>query len=750
MLKNRVNVSKSIQVGPSELSFNTGSLANQASGSVLVRYGDTVVLVTVVGSEEPREGIDFFPLTVDYEERLYAVGKIPGGFIKREGKPSEKATLSARLIDRPLRPLFPKTYHNDVHIVATVLSVDQDHRPDVAAINGASAALMLSNIPFDSPVGAVCVGMVDGQFILNPALEFSGSELELVVAGTKDAVVMVEAEASELQENVMLDAIEFAHEEIKGIIDGILELREKAQEAGIALPKEPVKVESLEAEVEASVRSLAGAVLLEAIDLSCEQRMAKQPREAMMKAAKDSVLEQILEAHPNLAEENPSLPKQVSALVDTVEKELVRKTILENRQRVDGRDLDEIRPIECHVGVLPRTHGSGLFMRGETQVLTVCTLGALGEEQILDGLGVEESKRYMHHYNFPPYSVGEAKPIRGPGRREIGHGSLAERALLRVLPSEDDFPYTIRLVSEVLESNGSSSMASVCGSTLALMDSGVPIKAPVAGIAMGLVKNEDQVAILTDIQGVEDALGDMDFKVAGTEKGLTALHMDIKISGIDKSIMERALEQAREARLYILSKMLETIPAPREELSPYAPRIIKTSIDVDKIRDVIGPGGKTIKKIIEETGVKIDIEDDGRIFIAAVDQDAAEKALKIIEAITEEVQVGKVYVGKVTRITDFGAFVEVVPGVMGLPGKEGMVHISQLAEGRVEKVEDVVKTGEEIMVKAIGFDQMGRLKLSRKEALFPGSRRSDGGGNGGRPPRTDHRNRNKPRFNRDK
>lgn len=609
---------------------------------------------------------------------------------------------------------------------------------------------MLSNIPFDSPVGAVCVGMVDGQFILNPALEFSGSELELVVAGTKDAVVMVEAEASELQENVMLDAIEFAHEEIKGIIDGILELREKAQEAGIALPKEPVKVESLEAEVEASVRSLAGAVLLEAIDLSCEQRMAKQPREAMMKAAKDSVLEQILEAHPNLAEENPSLPKQVSALVDTVEKELVRKTILENRQRVDGRDLDEIRPIECHVGVLPRTHGSGLFMRGETQVLTVCTLGALGEEQILDGLGVEESKRYMHHYNFPPYSVGEAKPIRGPGRREIGHGSLAERALLRVLPSEDDFPYTIRLVSEVLESNGSSSMASVCGSTLALMDSGVPIKAPVAGIAMGLVKNEDQVAILTDIQGVEDALGDMDFKVAGTEKGLTALHMDIKISGIDKSIMERALEQAREARLYILSKMLETIPAPREELSPYAPRIIKTSIDVDKIRDVIGPGGKTIKKIIEETGVKIDIEDDGRIFIAAVDQDAAEKALKIIEAITEEVQVGKVYVGKVTRITDFGAFVEVVPGVMGLPGKEGMVHISQLAEGRVEKVEDVVKTGEEIMVKAIGFDQMGRLKLSRKEALFPGSRRSDGGGNGGRPPRTDHRNRNKPRFNRDK
>lgn len=750
MLKTRDNVSQSIRIGGNELVFNTGSLATQANGSVLVKYGDTVVLATAVGSQEPREGIDFFPLTVDYEERLYAVGKIPGGFIKREGKPSEKATLSARLIDRPLRPLFPKGFRNDVQIVATVLSVDQDYRPDVAAINGASAALILSDIPFDNPVGAVSVGLVDGEFILNPALEFSESELELVVAGTRDAVVMVEAEASELPEQVVLDAIEFAHREIVHIVDAILELREKALQAGIASEKLPVMVETIEPDLEATVRNLASDAIREAIETTKSERMAKHPRERLMKEVKQGVLDQILEANQEQIEENPALAKKISAIIDVVEKELVRQTVLESRVRVDGRRLDEIRSIECLVGVLPRTHGSGLFLRGETQVLTVCTLGALGEEQILDGLGVEESKRYMHHYNFPPYSVGEAKPIRGPGRREIGHGSLAERALLRVLPSEDDFPYTIRLVSEVLESNGSSSMASICGSTLALMDSGVPIKSPVAGIAMGLVKNEDKVAILTDIQGVEDALGDMDFKVAGTEKGVTALHMDIKISGINKEIMEEALEQARAARLFILSQILDTIPAPREELSPYAPRIIKTSIDVDKIRDVIGPGGKTIKKIIEETGVKIDIEDDGRIFIAAVDQEAAEKALKIIEGITEEVQVGKIYIGKVTRTTDFGAFVEVVPGVMGLPGKEGMVHISQLAEGRVEKVEDVVKTGEEITVKAIGFDQMGRLKLSRKEALFPGTgAKTEGGGGDYRPSRSDNRNR-KPRFNRDK
>lgn len=755
MLKNRVNVSQSITIGASELMMNSGSLANQANGSVLVRYGDTVVLVTVVASEEPREGIDFFPLTVDYEERLYAVGKIPGGFIKREGKPTEHATLSARLIDRPLRPLFPKGYYNDVHIVATVLSVDQDHRPDVAAINGASAALMLSDIPFDTPIGAVSIAMSEGEFIVNPELEQTDSDLALVVAGTKDAVVMVDAEASELPEEVMLRAIEYAHGEIGKIIDGIEELREKALEAGIAKEKQPVVVESLEPELEALVHSLAEPLLRDTIASIAQEKLAKHPRERAMQNAKDSIFEQIVEANPQLLEENSGFEKNVLALIDSVEKELVREMMFEKGQRVDGRRMDEIRPVEGKVGLLPRTHGSGLFLRGETQVLTVCTLGALGEEQILDGLGVEETKRYLHHYNFPPYSVGEARPMRGPGRREIGHGSLAERALVRVLPSEEEFPYTIRLVSEVLESNGSSSMASICGSTLALMDAGVPIKAPVAGIAMGLVKKDDRFAIITDIQGVEDALGDMDFKVAGTAKGITALHMDIKITGIPWEVFEEALAQAREARMFILAKMLDTIPEPRAELSPYAPRIIQTQIDTDKIRDVIGPGGKTIKKIIDETGVKIDIEDDGRVYIAAVDQVAAEKALEIIEAITCEVEIGKIYNGKVTRITDFGAFVEVIPGVMGLPGKEGMVHISQLAEGRVEKVEDVVKMGDEIMVKATGLDQMGRLKLSRKEALGLGGGSNQGcssrdrGRNNGRPHRSDYRSR-KPNYNRDK
>ena len=753
MLKNRTDVTQTITIGASELTLNTGSLATQANGSVLVRYGDTMVLVTVVGSKEPREGIDFFPLTVDYEERLYSVGKIPGGFIKREGRPSEKAILSARLIDRPLRPLFPKGYRNDVHIVATVLSVDQDHRPDIVAINGASAALTVSDIPFDRTIAAVSVGLgADGEFILNPQQGQTSGELELVVAGTREAVVMVDCEASELPEDLVLSAIEYAHKEIVLIIDGILELREKAIDAGIGKEKQAVAVESLEPDFEAMVRSAAEITLKENIVSIAQERMAKHPRERAMKATKEAVLEQLVEANSQLFEESPELVKKVSKVIDAVEKELVRKLMLEQGQRVDGRRLDEIRPIECQVALLPRTHGSGLFLRGETQVLTVSTLGALGEEQILDGLGIEETKRYLHHYNFPPYCVGESKPMRGPGRREIGHGSLAERALVRVLPSEDDFPYTIRLVSEVLESNGSSSMASVCGSTLALMDSGVPITAPVAGIAMGLIKEEDRIAIITDIQGVEDALGDMDFKVAGTAKGITAVHMDIKITGITKEILEQALKQAREGRLFILGKMLESIPEPRKELSPYAPRIIKTQIAVDKIRDVIGSGGKIIKKIIEETGVKIDIEDDGRVFIAGADQEAAQKALTIIDSLTADVEIGKIYNGKVTRITDFGAFVEVIPGVMGLPGKEGMVHISQLAEGRVEKVEDVVKLGEEIMVKASGLDQMGRLKLSRKEALGLGGDNGDSknGGSESRPPRPANHNRNKPRFNKDK
>ena len=747
MLDNRENITKSTIIGSSELSLNTGSLATQANGSVLIRHGDTMVLVTAAASEEPREGIDFFPLTVDYEERLYAVGKIPGGFIKREGKPSEKATLSSRLIDRPLRPLFPKGYHNDVHVVATVMSVDQDHRPDVAAINGASAALYLSDIPFDKPIGAVSVGIVDGNFVANPTLEQSNGQLELVVAGTRDAVMMVESESDEVTEDVMVDAIEFAHGEIKKIVDFIMAFREEALQSGLAREKIVISENNLDASLEAKVRAVTEDRLLTVLNTVTEQKMRKLEREKEIKAAKENLLAEIVDQDPASFEEDPLLVKKVSGLIDNVEKEIVRRMITEQGRRVDNRGLDEIRPIECRVGFLPRTHGSGLFVRGETQVLTVGTLGAIGEEQILDGLGVEASKRYMHHYNFPPYSVGETRPMRGPGRREIGHGALAERSLERVLPSEDEFPYTIRLVSEVLESNGSTSMASVCGSTLALMDAGVPIKAPVAGVAMGLVKEGEQFAVLTDIQGMEDALGDMDFKVAGTEKGITALQMDIKIGGIGRDILEKALAQAKEGRLYILSKMLETIPSPRQELSPYAPRIIKTMVDTDKIRDIIGPGGKTIKKIIDETGVKIDIEDDGRVFIAAIDEEAANKALAIIQGLTQEVEVGKIYSGKVTRIMDFGAFVEVIPGMLGLPGKEGMVHISQLAEERVDKVEDIVKVGEEVTVKAIGIDHMGRLKLSRKEAL----RDLGGGGNTGgddadRPPRNKFRNnRRRPR-----
>ncbi|KUK10524.1 MAG: Polyribonucleotide nucleotidyltransferase [Clostridia bacterium 41_269] len=718
MLNNRINITKSIEVAGRNLSFNVGSLATQANGSVFVRYGDTCVLVTATASEEPREGIDFLPLTVDYEERLYAVGKIPGGFIKREGKPSEKATLSSRLIDRPLRPLFPKGFHNDIHIVATVLSVDQDNRPDVTAINGASAALMISDIPFENPIGAVWVGKIGNDLIINPTLEqWEKSELDLVIAGTEEAVVMVEAEASEVPEDIIIEAIELAHKEIKNIVRFIKDLRQECLKEGIAKEKKEVSVEPIDKDLESEVYRIGKELIAQAIDEVKTKGCKKLEREKILKETKEEIVNKVMELKPELFEEDPNLQKRIEGLIVEIEKEIVRSMILEKKERIDNRKLDEIRPIECKVGILPRTHGSGLFVRGETQVLTVSTLGALGEEQILDGIDVEETKRYMHHYNFPPYSVGEARPIRGPGRREIGHGALAERALERVLPSEDEFPYTIRLVSEVLESNGSTSMASVCGSTLALMDAGVPIKAPVAGIAMGLIKEGDKVEILTDIQGIEDALGDMDFKVAGTKKGITALQMDIKIAGINTEILKRALEQARKARLIILDKIIETIPEPRPTLSPYAPRIIKTEIDPEKIRDIIGPGGKIIKKIIDETGVKIDIEDDGKVYIAAVDQSGAEKALEMIKSLTEDVEIGKIYLGKVTRTTDFGAFVEVIPGVMGLPGKEGMVHISQLAEERVNKVEDVVKAGDKIIVKAIGFDQLGRLKLSRKEAL---------------------------------
>jgi len=691
---------KEFMLAGRQLVFETGRLAKQAGGAVLISYGDTCVMTTATSSAEPREGIDFFPLTVDYEERLYSVGKIPGGFIKREGRPSEKAILSSRLIDRPVRPLFPKGYRNDVHVVATVMSVEKDNLPDVTAINGVSAALHLSEIPFQGPIAAVSVGYVDGEFIVNPNVEQSErSLLHLVVSGTKEAVMMVEAGAKEIPEEECLEAIMLGHEKIKEIVQFIEDFRSEALAMGLAKEKKEPVIYKIDSSLEQEVRDYATEPLQKAI-----LNKNKLEREENIKLAKEDAFAKFIEVYPENA-------KDIKAVLDGVVKEFVRKLITVDKIRPDGRALDEVRNINCETGVLPRTHGSGLFTRGQTQVLTIVTLGAVGEEQILDGLGVEDSKRYMHHYNFPPFSVGEARPMRGPGRREIGHGALAERALEPMIPSEVDFPYALRLVSEVLESNGSTSMGSVCGSTLALMDAGVPIKQPVSGIAMGLIKEGDYYSILTDIQGMEDALGDMDFKVAGTINGVTAIQMDIKIAGIDRNIMKDALDQARKGRLFIMDKMLSVIKEPREELSPYAPRIITTMIDPDKIREVIGPGGKTIKKIIEDTGVKIDIEDDGRVFIAAIDPEAGKKALRIIEDLTRDVEIGKIYIGKVNRITSFGAFVEI------LPGKEGLVHISHMAEERVGKVEDVVSLGDEILVKVTEIDKQGRINLSRKEAL---------------------------------
>lgn len=707
---------KSLPLAGRELRLETGRVAGQAGGAVLARYGDTVVLVTATASTQPREGIDFFPLTVDYEERHYAVGRIPGGFIKREGRPSEKAILSARLIDRPIRPLFPKDYRNDVHVVATILSVDQDNPPDVLAINGAAAALTLSEIPFAGPIGAVLVGLVDGELKINPTLaEQERSRLHLVVAGTREAVMMVEAEAEEVPEETVLEAIALGHAKIKEIVDFIEALRVEALVLGLAREKQEVVVEDLAVEWEEAFAPVARAILAPAMEGCLKEKLNKKARESRLEEAKEAAWQKFVELSG--VEPDEKLTKQVKAYLERTEKELLREMVLRRGIRLDGRALDEIRPIACEVAVLPRTHGSALFTRGETQVLTVATLGAVGDEQILDGLGVEESKRFMHHYNMPPYSTGEARPIRAPSRREIGHGALAERALERMLPAEEDFPYTIRLVSEVLSSNGSTSMASVCGSTLALMDAGVPIRAPVAGIAMGLIKDDETYAILSDIQGIEDALGDMDFKVAGTARGICALQMDIKLAGLTQEILGKALEQARQGRLQILEKMLAVLDKPRPELSPLAPRILRIRVDPEKIRDIIGPGGKIIKKIIDETGAKIDIEDDGTVFIAAADGEAGRRTVEIIEALTREVEIGQIYTGRVTRTTDFGAFVEVIPGVLGLPGKEGLVHISQLADGRVGKVEDVVKQGEEIVVKAIGFDPQGRLRLSRREAV---------------------------------
>lgn len=688
-----------MELGGRTLVLETGRLAKQANGAVVARYGETVVLCTVTASAEPKD-LDFFPLTVNYEERLYSVGKIPGGFIKREGRPSEKAILAGRLTDRPIRPLFPEGFRNDVQVVAIVMSVDQDCAPEITAMIGVSAALSISDVPFNGPVGGVIVGRVDGQFVINPTLaQAEKSDIHLVVAGTKDAIMMVEAGADEVPEEVMLEAIMFGHDEIRKIV-----AVQEQLVAQVGKPKMEVKLHAVDAEVNQAVREFAQARLVEAV---------KIPEKHARQDAIDAINAEAKEHFVAVYAETPEKMDDVKETLYNIVKEEVRRLITHDKVRPDGRALDEIRPIECDISLLPRTHGSGLFTRGQTQALSVCTLGALGDVQILDGIDLEESKRFMHHYNFPPFSVGEARPLRPPGRREIGHGALGERALEAVIPNEADFPYTIRLVSEVLESNGSTSQASICASTLAMMDAGVPIKAPVAGVAMGLIKDGDHFSILTDIQGMEDHLGDMDFKVAGTAKGVTALQMDIKIDGIDRDILAQSLEQAKKGRLYILDKMMERIAEPKKELSQYAPKIVTMQINPDKIRDVIGAGGKIINKIIEETGVKIDIEQDGRVFIASSNSEMNEKARSIIEGIVREVVVGEIYLGTVRRIEKFGAFVEI------LPGKDGLVHISQLSTERVAKVEDVVKIGDQITVKVTEIDAQGRINLSRKVLLTP-------------------------------
>ena len=705
------------ELGGKPLLLEFGKYAQQAGGSVLVRYGDTVVLVCATMSAKAREGIDFFPLSCDFEEKLYSVGRIPGGFIKREGRPTEKATLTSRLIDRPLRPLFPKGMRNDVHVVATVLSVDTNIPPDVPAMIGSSAALCVSDIPFAGPTGAVTVGLVDGEFVITPNdIQREQSAMHLTVAGTKDAVMMVEAGANEVSEETMLKAILLAHEEIKKLV-----ALQETIAAEIGKEKAEVVMATTGEDVVAAVREYAydrSRWVFETFD-----RHERQAREEQVKK----------ETIEHFAETFEGREQEIADALYNINKEIMRARILGEGVRPDGRALTQVRPIWCEAGLLPRPHGSAVFTRGETQVLTVATLGAMGEVQILDGIAPEESKRYMHHYNFPAYSTGEAGRSRSPGRREIGHGALAERALLPMIPNEAEFPYAIRLVSEVLGSNGSTSQASVCGSTLALMDAGVPIKAPVAGVAMGLIKvaESGKVAVLTDIQGLEDFLGDMYFKVAGTQNGITAIQMDIKIKGIDEPILRQALAQALEGRLHILGEMLKVLPAPREHLSPYAPKIIRFAINPEKISEVIGPRGKMINKIIAETGVKIDIEDDGSVYIATPDEDAANKARRMIEAIAKDVEVGDVYRGKVVRMMSFGVFVEF------LPGKDGMIHISKLANGRVEKCEDVVKIGDELEVRVAEIDSQGRINLVRNDIVYENNepvRRPPMGNRNGRPP----------------
>ena len=684
-----------IELGGRKLIIEQGKMAKQANGSVLVRYGDTVVLVTATASRAPREGVDFFPLTVDYEEKMYAAGKIPGGFIKREGRPSSEAVLCARLIDRPIRPLFPDGFRNDVQIVATVLSVDGDNPPEIAAMLGASCALTISDIPFMEPIAGVRVGYINGSFVINPMeKECSLSELNLTVAGSHDAVMMVEAGANELSEDVVLDAILFGHAEIRRLVEFQENIRNICGKE-----KQIPAIFFTDDNLEDEIRDYAAERLNIAI-----RNANKLERDADISDVKTNTIEYFLSKYPDKE-------KELSQILYKIEKNIVRHMITHEKIRPDGRALDEVRPISCEVGILPRTHGSGLFTRGQTQILTVTTLGSMGDEQVIDGLGAETAKHYIHHYNFPGYSVGEARPMRSPGRREIGHGALAERALFPMIPSIEDFPYTIRLVSEVLESNGSSSMGSVCGSTLSLMCAGVPIKRPVSGVAMGLVKDGEKYSILTDIQGIEDALGDMDFKVAGTTKGVTAIQMDIKIAGITRDILSSALAQAKKGRAFILDKMLECIDKPAEELSPYAPRVETITINVEKIRDVIGTGGKVVRKIIDETGVDIDIHEDGNIFITSPDTVAMDRARQMIEDIVREVQIGEIYKGRVTRFLKFGVFVEL------LPGKEGLCHISQLSRNRVERVEDVVHVGDTLEVKVIEIDEKGRINVSHKVLL---------------------------------
>ena len=699
-----MNQKLQIDFGGRPFSIETGKVAKQANGSVMVQYGETVVLVTAVTSEKKREGLDFIPLTVNYLEMTYAAGRIPGGFFKREGRPSDRETLISRFIDRPLRPLFPKGFQNEIQIIATVLSADQDNDPSILGMIGASSALSLSDIPFDGPIAGTKVGRIDGEFILNPTHEeLELSDIDLFVAGSEDAIIMVEGSAKEVKEEEILEAILFGHQSLKPVID-----LQKQMKSALGVAPREFELQKPEESLYEKVNAVAREKLRETFLITEKGKRRERLEEVLQLALQE------------LGAEEESSQKMVKIALEEIYRKLVRKFIIEKKQRMDGRGLPEIRPISCEVGILPRTHGSALFTRGETQVLAVVTFGTSEDEQKINSLTGEIYKSFMLHYNFPPFCTGEVAPMRSPSRREIGHGALAERALLPVLPSSEQFPYTIRIVSEVLESNGSSSMATVCGSTLSLMDAGVPIKAPVAGIAMGLILEDGETAVLSDILGDEDHFGDMDFKVAGTAEGVTAIQMDIKVRGLSKEIMKKVLDQAREGRLHILNKMSETISEPRKDLSRHAPRIVSLQVKQEKIRDVIGPGGKNIRAIVDQTGVKVDVEDSGVVKLASPNFEAIEKAIYMIKRLTQEVEVGALYNGKVVRILGFGAIVELFPGT------DGLIHISQLAEGHVKEVTDVLKEGDEVPVKVIDIDPQGRIRLSRKAALKEMKQNSEG------------------------